>query len=85
MGVVDAGLPNENPPNGLGFAAPAVGAGAAGAGVVEAPNENPADGADGAVDEACPKEKEPNGEAEVGAAAGVGIEAYAISVTIAFI
>ena len=83
MEVVDAGLPNENPPNGLGFAAPA--AGAACAGVVEAPNENPADGADGAVDEAYPKEKEPNGEAEVGAAAGVGVGAYAISITIAFI
>jgi hypothetical protein len=46
-----AGLPNENPPNGLALAAAGAGAGA---GVDEAPNVNPADGApaDGAADDA---------------------------------
>ena len=74
-----AGLPNENPPNGLGFAACGAGAGvgAGAAGVDEAPNENPADGVvEGAAD-AWPNEKEPNGEDEAGAAAGVG--AYNVS------
>lgn len=49
-----AGLPNENPPNGLAFAAGATaGAGVGAAGVVEAPNVNPADGGwvDGVVDD----------------------------------
>jgi len=69
-----AGLPNENPPNGLGFAAAGAGAGvgAGAAGVDEAPNENPADGVVEGADDAWPKEKEPNGEDEAGAAAGVG-------------
>jgi len=76
-----AGLPNENPPNGLGFAADGAGAdagvGTGAAGVDEAPNENPADGVvEGAAD-AWPNEKEPNGEDVAGAAAGVG--AYHVS------
>jgi hypothetical protein len=71
-GELAAGLPNENPPNGLAFAAAGAGVGVGAAGVEEAPNENPADGVvEGAVD-AWPKEKEPNGEDEAGAAAGVG-------------
>ena len=75
-----AGFPNENPPNGLAFAAgAAAGAGVGAAGVVEAPNVNPADGgwADGVVDDDWPKEKLPNGAEEVGAAAGV--DAYILS------
>jgi hypothetical protein len=67
-----AGLPNENPPNGLGFAAAAAGAGVEVAGVDEAPNENPADGVVEGADDAWPNEKEPNGEEEDGAGAGVG-------------
>jgi len=67
-----AGLPNENPPNGLGFAAAGAGVGVGAAGVVEAPNENPADGVVEGADDAWPNEKEPNGDDEAGAAAGVG-------------
>jgi hypothetical protein len=67
-----AGLPNENPPNGLGFAAAGAGAGVGAAGVDEAPNENPADGVVEGADDAWPNEKEPNGEDEAGAGAGVG-------------
>jgi len=69
-----AGLPNENSPNGLGFAAAGAGAGveSGAAEADEAPNENPADGVVEGAEDAWPNEKEPNGEDEAGAAAGVG-------------
>jgi hypothetical protein len=67
-----AGLPNENPPNGLGFAAAGADVEVGAAGVDEAPNENPADGVVEGADDAWPNEKEPNGEDEAGAGAGVG-------------
>lgn len=74
---VAAGLPNENPPNGLDFAAAGAGV-AVGAGAEDAPNEKPADAVvDGAADEDCPKENEPNGDDVDGVAAGAG--AYEIS------
>jgi hypothetical protein len=75
-----AGLPNENPPNGLGFGAAGAGAGVGAAGVDEAPNENPAEGVVEGADDAWPNEKEPNGEDEAGAAAGVGawVSAYTV-------
>jgi len=47
-----AGLPNEKPPNGLGFAAAGAGAGVEAAGVDEAPKENPADGVVEGADDA---------------------------------
>jgi hypothetical protein len=75
-GVAVAGLPNENPPKGLAFAAAAgAGVGVGAAGVVEAPNVKPADmgWVEGVVDDDWPKEKLPNG-------AAVGVDAYEISI-----